>query len=553
FSEKADTNGHAREFVKILAETSAWSSYLHQIQGQFGDYELPLSPDTPSCLVLAPGSEFLYFMASLKKNVQYQLVDSSWYVKFHLEALAKLFGWENMTVQKMDIADLSYSPPKRFGTIHAKNLANFFPMREDWWTRAASWVETGGQIVLQNNPNAPSRILNLKMLIPLFDLLIGLGWRFSGRAGMDSTDVRNVSYDTVTFTKPDSVPGNGNSPSARSDLEEYIRKLSAQSSEFALEFQRLAVGTDVLPQSHEILDSMSLYDAPSWWKKYVSKDKKVWDSYGAPFFESLVLGLWVSGLAAITTLGVLTMIGLFVGQPQGFVAVGTVLFLVSLKLYGALLADRRFTQMHQEKGLNVGRAPPIVDGVSFGFAWYAARSSLPILSSNEFLSPILALLFVMAIATVVYTAIHISGHYGYSDVVVPWINSRIPDLNLSPMSLSSSPNLPPYILQSISNVFDSGGYPDFKRLWIDPQWNEDQKREFALMVEIRFGRWVLEQSDPEVAQALVPILREEKDGLMHLLGVDLSEIQELAKPQITPSVPPPPAFQEEPDIPKPKT
>ncbi|MBI3012654.1 MAG: NHL repeat-containing protein, partial [Elusimicrobia bacterium] len=46
FSEKADTNGHAREFVKILAETSAWSSYLHQIQGQFGDYELPLSPDT---------------------------------------------------------------------------------------------------------------------------------------------------------------------------------------------------------------------------------------------------------------------------------------------------------------------------------------------------------------------------------------------------------------------------------------------------------------------------------------------------------------------------
>ncbi|MBI4217906.1 MAG: hypothetical protein HY610_02190, partial [Elusimicrobia bacterium] len=298
---------------------------------------------------------------------------------------------------------------------------------------------------------------------------------------------------------------------------------------------------------------MSLYDAPSWWKKYVSKDKKVWDSYGAPFFESLVLGLWVSGLAAITTLGVLTMIGLFVGQPQGFVAVGTVLFLVSLKLYGALLADRRFTQMHQEKGLNVGRAPPIVDGVSFGFAWYAARSSLPILSSNEFLSPILALLFVMAIATVVYTAIHISGHYGYSDVVVPWINSRIPDLNLSPMSLSSSPNLPPYILQSISNVFDSGGYPDFKRLWIDPQWNEDQKREFALMVEIRFGRWVLEQSDPEILEVLIPILTEEKNDFLDQLGVEISEIQELAKPQIKPSVPPPPAFQEEPDIPKPKT
>ncbi|MBI2119911.1 MAG: hypothetical protein HYT97_09860, partial [Elusimicrobia bacterium] len=228
FSKESESNLFARRFTEIAAEKAAELYYESTRENQ----QLPHRPSSPNpsdsekegsnlYVDLTSGSRFLVYMDSLRDDLNYHLVDSSFFVTVFLNKMVELLGKKNVTVVQEDIALLEYKPGS-VGTIHVQNLGNFFIGSSVFWNRVSLWLEEGGQIIFQVDPTALVRDRNFSMVDRLYrDLIEKEGWGFEYKVGVYHKSLSQMSLDTFVFTKPRA----GEHLESKQTMEDYLREV----------------------------------------------------------------------------------------------------------------------------------------------------------------------------------------------------------------------------------------------------------------------------------------------------------------------------------------
>src|SRR3989338_5767905 len=228
FANESESNAFARMFTEIAAEKAA---ELHHA-GTRENQQLPHRPSSskPSdsekegsnlYVDLTSGSRFLVYMDSLRNDLNYHLIDSSFFVTVFLNKMLELLGKKNVTVVQQDIALLEYNTGS-VGTIHVQNLGNFFIGSSVFWDRVSLWLEEGGQIIFQVDPTALVRDRNFPMVDNIYrDLIEKEGWGFEYKVGVYNDKLSQMTLDTFVFTKPRA----GKRLESRQTLEDYLREV----------------------------------------------------------------------------------------------------------------------------------------------------------------------------------------------------------------------------------------------------------------------------------------------------------------------------------------
>ncbi len=200
FAGKVDTDADARDFVTVLARRQAEENKHARQTHQ----SLPANP--------LPGGEY-WDLASvnaadlmrqdLDPATRYRFFDISFFVVECLKETVRHLGLTNVSIERQDIRHLA-PPTGPLAVIRAKNTVSYVPDFEKKLEEMASWLQVGGQLILQSETDPDHRAIIVDWHAPLAEKLIRDGWRFEYQLVEDDSRLKRfpIPLDTLKFTKP---------------------------------------------------------------------------------------------------------------------------------------------------------------------------------------------------------------------------------------------------------------------------------------------------------------------------------------------------------------
>ncbi len=162
-----------------------------------------------SSIDIASGHNLVDLADGMNRLGAYIAVDNSHFVATYLNEYFRLKGFRsaNMYVLEEDVTKME-KPVPRVGLVRCKNAWSYVAGLDRKLLEMADWLEPGGQLVLEEDPDNERRAVMRASMTALMRDLVAKGWKFEYSFG--HFDVNNrVQMDRVVLTKPGALTPGG--------------------------------------------------------------------------------------------------------------------------------------------------------------------------------------------------------------------------------------------------------------------------------------------------------------------------------------------------------
>lgn len=206
----------ARRFMTLLGRWIAYNDHAQSKamaimrRGRSVPHVPPALPGETEYWDMAAGMNAQgYIDREIDATTHYSFFDYSPMVVEYLRTAARLRGRGNVSVVEGDIGALP-KPVKPIGVLRTKNAVNYVPGFAAKLEEMVDWIQPGGRLIIQNDPNPGQRGAIREKHGPLIRRLLEQGWAIEyGWAGYPGK-WGDYGFDTLVLTKP-------KSPSERTD------------------------------------------------------------------------------------------------------------------------------------------------------------------------------------------------------------------------------------------------------------------------------------------------------------------------------------------------